>query len=600
MIRIVTGIRKHAVILLLCLSALAASCIILAMQSDTASADSPYTQTGEAGENVKWTYSRMSGSITFSGTGEMYDYEILTDDPNDPRAQAPKWSNFDVRTAVFSEGITHVGKSALRYNRSVTSISLPSTLESIGQNAFSGTKIQTITIPSSVTSIDTLAFSNSALTSITIPDTVTYLGPSAFAKCRYLTHITLGEGITEINQGLFANTPALESVELGSNVQRIGRWLTTDSGLESITVPASVIWISSSAFSARSADSLKEVIVEDGNAIYSSENGVLYDREKTELIRFLPAMETDSFEIPDTVRYLGDNSFLYAENLEHVTLPDGLEFIGLEAFSLCTSLKEMVIPDSVTQIAKNGIATGGTLDLLRVGEGIRVVTMATIPSLSDVRVIEVGTSVEKLDTSALHGNPSLEYVDVHKDSLHYASADGILYNANMTQLLVAPCRKTGSASLPGSVTHVADNAFLNSGLDNVVLSGNIQVLGNGSFRNSSLKAIIIPDTVKIIGNEAFEGCSDLKFVYFVGQNPPSMGYDAFSTGGGLRVYSSMQRGFVDAYSSDSMDYYESEVFYSDAADMIMHGQYFVVGIILAAALTLIAGEYLVRRRHGRN
>ena len=532
----------------------------------------------------------------------MYDYEIEVEDPNDPRKDPPKWSTCLINNAVFSEGITYIGKSALRYNHSVTSVSLPSTLEGIGQNAFSGTEITSITIPESVTSIGLLAFSNTSLVEVVIPDGVTSLGSSAFAKCTSLKRITIGAGVTEINQGLFANTPKLESVTLGPNVKSINRWLTSDCGLRSIDIPASVTWISPSAFSARSADALAAVNVDPANARYRSIDGVLYDKECTEIIRYLPAMEGTVFEVPEGVRYLSDNCFLFAGGLEGITLPEGLEYIGTESFTHCTSLRELVIPDSVSQIARNGISTGGTMDLLRIGEGIREITVITVPSMASVRVFAVGTSVERMDTAALQGNPVLEGVEVHPDNLHYASACGVLYNANMTQLLVAPRSATGSLTLPESVTHIADNAFSYSKLDYVTLDGSIQVLGNGAFRGAAIKTMVIPDTVKIIGNGAFEGCSELTFVYFVARNPPSIGSEAFSTGDDLRIYSPMAKGFADPYSSDPslISYYESDVFYSDTADMIIHGQVYMVAIVLSAALLLLVGERLISRRISGN
>lgn len=558
-------------------------------------------QTGEAGPKVTWKYSRYSNILTFEGTGEMYDYEIQTEDPQDPRKDIPKWSNLNATHVTFGEGITYIGKSALRYNHNVNSVSLPSTLVSIGQNAFSGTAISTISFPASLESIGTMAFSNTDLVDVVIPDHVTYLGPSAFAKCLKLKSLKIGAGIREIQQGLFANTPKLEYVELGPNTQTINRWLTTDSGLTSLYIPASVIWISTSAFSARSSDNIMEVNVDPDNRYYASIDGVLYNNDCTELIRYLPGSTETSFTMPDSVLYLSDNAFLYSENLLYISLSENLQYIGSDAFSYCISLKELIIPDSVTQVAKNGVSTGGTLDLLSFGTGITDVDGRSFPSLSDVRRVEFSEAIRKIDTGLLHRNASLEYVEVHKDSVYYSSAFGILYNANMSQLLATPSMMEGTLTLPESVTHIADHAFDGSNLDYVFLSGSIHVIGNGSFSNASINSIIIPDTVTIIGNNAFEGCGSLRFVYFVADTPPSIGVGAFDTGGELRVYSSMQRGFIDSYYGDAtpVSYHESEVFYSNTVDRILREPVYIVIIMLVIALGLIVSERLVARRTER-
>ena len=558
-------------------------------------------QTGSAGANIQWKFYRQSGLLEFTGYGAMDDYEIQTDDPEDPRKNPPKWSNLSAIRVTFSEGISYIGKSALRYNYQVTHISLPSTLESIGQNAFSGTDITSIRIPDSVTTIGLMAFSNTSLVDVIIPDTVTELGASAFAKCTKLKSIKIGAGVKDVRQGLFANTPRLESVELGPNVERIDKWLTTDSGLESIYIPASVKWISPSAFSARSADNLKEIIVDPKNEVYCSIDGVLYDKGCTELIRYLPGNTDKLFTVPSSIMYLGNNSFLYCDSLEEVRMPEGLVFIGYDAFSHCPSMKVLSLPDSVISISKNGINTGGTLDELVIGDGIGTVTKYSIPSISDVAHISLGKNVSKADTSALQNNPSLVSIDVDRDNQHFTSLNGVLYNNSMTQLLVAPCRMSGTLVLPETVNHISDNAFRNSELNNIILNGNLRIIGNGSFRDSSVNSLIIPDTVIIIGNEAFKGCSDLIFVYFVGDNPPSIGDGAFSTGAEVRVYSSMQSGFIDAYTDDSslVVYHESEVFYSDMADRILHNPVYIVIVILIVASVLIIGERLVLRRNER-
>ena len=134
---------------------------------------------------------------------------------------------------------------------SLSSISLPNTLEYIGSGAFNGcTNFTSITIPNSVTTIGGAAFSGcNSLTSITIPNSVTDIGGSAFSGCSSLTSITIPNSVTTIGGSAFSGCSSLQRIAVPSSVKSIpADCFYNCSSLSEVTLAEGVESIGSDAF----------------------------------------------------------------------------------------------------------------------------------------------------------------------------------------------------------------------------------------------------------------------------------------------------------------------------------------------------------------
>ncbi|GAB6390639.1 MAG: leucine-rich repeat domain-containing protein [Treponematales bacterium] len=140
----------------------------------------------------------------------------------------------------------------------------------ISVGGFGGTAITSISIPSSVTSIENDAFSACAgLTSVTIPDSVTSIGSGAFFYCTKLTSITIGNGVTSIGGSAFSYCTGLTSITIPGSVTSIEYGAFSGcTGLTSVTIPASVTSIGDRAF--HGCTGLTSVTFETGSNITSS------------------------------------------------------------------------------------------------------------------------------------------------------------------------------------------------------------------------------------------------------------------------------------------------------------------------------------------
>ncbi len=152
---------------------------------------------------------------------------------------------------------------------------------------------------------------------------------------------------------------AIPSIYEGKPVTRIGDWAFYGcTNLTRVTIPDSVTGIGYAAFS--KCGSLKSIDVGEGNSEYSSEDGVLFDKNKTVLIHF-PAGKGGHYTILDGVTSIGDHAFIKCISLTSVTIPDSVTSIGALAFRDCFGLKSVKIPDSITNIKMGAFSSCSNL-----------------------------------------------------------------------------------------------------------------------------------------------------------------------------------------------------------------------------------------------
>ena len=167
-----------------------------------------------------------------------------------------------------------------------------------------------------------------------IPNSVNLINVKAFENCTKLTSIDIPGSVKCINDFAFYKCKGLNNINMSDGVEKIGhRAFDCIVNCEKLYIPKSVRDIGSYAFDY--IEKLKEFIVSEDNMHYSSENGVLFNKNKTELIR-CPQGKTDTYTIPNSVEYLTKGAFSSC-SLDSINLPSNLEFreIGRGVFMFC-------------------------------------------------------------------------------------------------------------------------------------------------------------------------------------------------------------------------------------------------------------------------
>ncbi len=381
---------------------------------------------GECGENVTWKLE--GGTLTISGTGSMQDYRVSP------------WQAYSdrIEKIVVEEGITRIGENSFaplnmgdvlvgQMNKAAL-VSLPQSLESIGNNAFSFCSgLESIVLPPNLKSIGISAFKGcTSLTEINIPDSVNNIGIGAFSQCTSLKSIIIPSGISAINEWAFSYCEQLEKVQLPDGLTVIGDQAFTDcKSLKTVALPKTLKAICSGAFSGCSG--MDVAVLPDGlesigyQAFYGCEKltevkipdsvtkiggAVFADCSSLENIE-IPSDWTSlkgiydrctglrEIAVPDGFTELVDGEFYGCTNLEKVILPDSINAIGKRAFSGCLSIKSVIIPEGVTEIGEYCFESCTALNEVYLPKSLKAIDVNSFSDCGALESIYYGGSLRQ-------------------------------------------------------------------------------------------------------------------------------------------------------------------------------------------------------------
>lgn len=497
---------------------------------------------GKCGKNVSYSISD-DGVLTISGTGAMNNFTYESDISDCP------WHGvrYALKKIVVKEGVTSIGSYAFSFDLSVTDVTLPSSLKTIGNDAFLGCHgLTSVVIPEGVTSIGAYAFWRcTSLQTITVPASATKFGDHAFDTREYydgsyhtqLTDIYYGgsrqqwydagggdAALTDVTVHFNGTTgDIIDGGQCGDNAT----WYFADGTL---TIKGSgaiydyeYIQEDFRAYSTApwcAWDEVKHVVVEEGiTHIGAYAFSILVGAESVSLPNSLKSIGDDAFfsigvsslVIPDNVTEIGYYAFNACENLETITLPAGLREIG-PCFIECDALKT--------------INFGGTMEQWLVCGG----GQSTFPTTTSV-VCQGGGTLYRSGTCGNHLTWTLDSsgkltISGTGDMSDYTHD----FENNIRTSPWADYRSMiRSIEIGSGVTHIGAWAFKDTNITSLNIPGNVKSLGAGSFSDnrylvnltfssglkriesmafagSHLSTVVIPDGVTSIGERAFSNC----------------------------------------------------------------------------------------------
>ena len=371
------------------------------------------SNSGTCGSGVYWELSSDRKTLTISGSGAMWDFEMTEDQP---------WYDADetITKVIIGNSITYIGDSAFSCISHMSGITIPDSVTGIGAGAFSGC---------------------SALNGLTIPGSVETIGESAFFDCSSLTSLKLSNGIMEIGSNAFKHCP-----------------------MTSVTIPKSVTAIGAMAFAY--CRQLKSFSVNSGSSSYTAADGVLYNKAKTELCAF-PCGISGTFTVPVGVTVIGDGAF-YGTTLTHVYVPGSVTDIGEYAFSSC-SLNSVSLQPGIEYIRRYAFSWS-SLTSIRIPDGVTKIGNSAFDGCGELTSVTIPDSVTEIGYSAFYNCKKLKSIVLPKN-LEVIPSDCFTHCSDLAAVTIPDGVKTirydafrdcGSlthVTLPPSVASVESDAF---------------------------------------------------------------------------------------------------------------------------------------------
>jgi hypothetical protein len=269
--------------------------------------------------------------------------------------------------------------------------------------------------------------------------------------------------------------------------------------LNSVTVPASIEVIEN-AF--QEASNLTAIFVSENNPIYSSGEGVLFNKDYTDLLCF-PRGKKGNYTIPNSISAIRPYHFYRCSGLESVFIPDNVASIGEGAFSECTHLSSVRLSARISIIENATFYTCSSLQNIELPDNIkRINTYAfaesglrniTIPSNAEFVYSEAFIKCPDLESIEIAGENTLWYHDLSGEGYPVISENGVLYTRDKKSFVYCPAGKTGNVPVAYGVETVAYQAFLQcKKLSSVHIPASVTELQFGCFESSRITDLHVP------------------------------------------------------------------------------------------------------------
>ncbi len=376
--------------------------------------------------------------------------------------------NFEGKV-IISQGIYEIGRAAFNGANEITDIEIPDSVTIIGDTAFQAC---------------------TGLTSITIPGSVKKIGSDyksvncqTFNRCVNLENVILGEGIEEIGGRVFGACKKVEEWILPKSLKKIGPYAFYDSTVKKFNIPENIESISPTFLS---SSNLIEITVDSNNKNFASVDGVLFDKNVTQLVKYPEKKEVATYTIPNTVISINDNAFQGCYKIQNLVISDSIEKIGPLAFESAT-----------------------------------------------INTIKIGSRVSNIDEKAFD-EAVISTINVESENENYKTINGVLFNQTETTLIKYPNGITNKEyEIPSTVNTIGRYAFFRNGIEKIIIPNSVktikcygfgicQSLGelnlpsglekiedNAFYGNHGIKEVVIPSSVITVG-KAFNNMSGLQ------------------------------------------------------------------------------------------
>ena len=436
------------------------SCFLSALCLTTAFA---VDYSGTCGENLTWVYDQESCVLTISGTGPMDDYDT----------QSRPWSSSitdKAKSLVIREGVTTIGKEAFKQFYKLQSISIPTSLQSIGDKAFYSSEHIILSELTGNYSIGEYVFHwNREITSLTISGNIK-IGRYAFQGCRNLQSLIIHDSVMIEGDNAFDSCDRLKNVTIGGNVKLFGR----------------------NIFDA--CDSLSTVQIQEGIKILPT--GLFYRCTQLSNVMLPSSLDTirdkafqecdslKSINLPNNLKYLGDYSFAWS-GIQSITLPLNTTANSMSIFFGCNNLETAIVygrnqtynnlfhncPNLHTlywhvkeaNSPQDPIGTGHKIKQVFFGEEVELIPSKMCNAFTNLEYAEIQKNVERIGAYAFQNCPKLKKIRSYVTTPPWIGLFGFFMTSNVDSVVV-PCNSV--------------EAYQNANFSNAYGWGSMNIVGD--------------------------------------------------------------------------------------------------------------------------
>ena len=391
---------------------------------------------GKCGDNAKYALYE-DGTLIISGTGEVKMVSGKGESYFDLDSILSEY----VEKIIIKEGITGIYKSSFNDYDYLTDVQLPDSLIHLGSGCFG---------ESSITTND---------------NGVYYVGKYITGSDgRYFDTYSIKEGTVSIADNAFGDQEEMTKITIPKSLKSVGNEFL------------------------KYCPSLSCIEVDDDSDYFKSVDGSLFSKDGKKLIRYAIGKENSEYTIPNGVEEIGDNAFMYCNNLHFITTPDTLKIINNNAFKNCQYLYEINIPNNVAKIGD-----------------------MAFEDCNSLHAINIPSSTESIGTSVFSNCHRLSKITVDENNKYYESSDNVLYSKGKTVLIKYPESKEETEFIiPNTVKEIAAAACYLCGFKNITIPDSVTKIGKFAFSGTNIESLIIPNSVVEIGSNAFDYCWDMK------------------------------------------------------------------------------------------
>lgn len=312
---------------------------------------------------------------------------------------------------------------------------------------------------------------------------------AGFQNCPNLTGVVLPEGLECINMHAFCGCEAITQIR----------------------IPASVKEFDGSCFAGCNIASYE---VDSNNPYFSVVDGVVFNKDFTELVAFPSAYPNKHFVVPQTVKTIGCSAFMYSQ-IETIEFPIGLTTIEASAFE-SSNLRSIDLPDTVTNIGLYAFQFCHKLEELKLSNCVSKIREQTFSSCPNLKTLEIPSSVKSIQYSTLLWCENIEHLILH-DGLEEIVSEGVMYRrkGKLRNVVLPKTLK----KVPGGVFNYSpfykafqldpENPYF-SVIDGALCSKDGKILY--SVPDYSRTSFTVPEGIEVIGEQAFAFLPSLRSI----------------------------------------------------------------------------------------